>query len=145
MPLRRLDHVNIRTAQLERLIAWYRDVLGLEPGPRPDFPFGGASLYCDGYPVVHLVETRSRHQGLDPTLEHFAFSAEDMDSFLAHLRAHRDERAVRGLRAGLRSEQARRRRDRSLNAIAGAHRGGVEPTTNGLVARPVGLERLRVR
>jgi len=88
MPLRRLDHVNIRTAQLGRLIEWYRDVLGLEPGPRPDFPFGGAWLYCDGYPVVHLVETRSRHQGLDPTLEHFAFSAEGLDQFLEHLRAH---------------------------------------------------------
>ena len=48
MPLGKLDHVNVRTAQLDKMIAWYEDVLEMEVGPRPNFPFPGAWLYADG-------------------------------------------------------------------------------------------------
>ena len=56
MPLSALDHVNLRTAHLEEMCAFYCEVLGLERGPRPPFPFPGAWLYCGGRPCVHLVE-----------------------------------------------------------------------------------------
>ena len=56
MTLTVLDHVNIRTARLEDLVAFYRDVLGLHTGWRPAFSFGGAWLYCGEQAVVHLVE-----------------------------------------------------------------------------------------
>jgi catechol 2,3-dioxygenase-like lactoylglutathione lyase family enzyme len=46
MPLSHLDHVNIRTANLAVLSRFYAEVLGLAPGPRPAFRFGGAWLYC---------------------------------------------------------------------------------------------------
>ncbi len=87
MALKRLDHVNMRTAQLERMIGFYRDVLGLAEGERPPFPFRGAWLYCDGYPVVHLVEVDVQPQTAEPRLEHFAFEAAGMADFLAKLRA----------------------------------------------------------
>ena len=38
----RLDHVNIRTDGLEASTAFYRDIIGLEVGPRPSFSFAGA-------------------------------------------------------------------------------------------------------
>ncbi len=53
--LKRLDHVNIRTADLAGMIAWYGRVLDMHPGPRPGFTFPGAWLYADGHAIVHLV------------------------------------------------------------------------------------------
>lgn len=88
MALKRLDHVNVRTADLAAMTAWYRDVLGLEPGPRPAFPFGGAWLYCDGLPIIHLVEVAAAPPDAPALkLEHFAIRAEGMAEFLAHLDA----------------------------------------------------------
>jgi catechol 2,3-dioxygenase-like lactoylglutathione lyase family enzyme len=87
MGLKRLDHINVCTTQLSKLKAFYSEVLGLTPGPRPNFSFGGAWMYCGAVPSVHLVE----REALTPTtgdlrLQHFAFSAEDLEEFLARLK-----------------------------------------------------------
>lgn len=87
--VKRLDHVNVRTANLERMVAWYGAVLGMEPGPRPDFGFPGAWLYADGQPVVHLVGV-DRPRNADPDelrLEHFALSAEGLPAMLDRLKS----------------------------------------------------------
>ena len=90
MPLTAFDHVNIRTANLEAMVKWYGDVLGLTPGPRPDFGFPGAWLYLGDHPVVHLVQTETQPAaGGDITLEHAAFRATDLPGFLNSL-ASRD-------------------------------------------------------
>lgn len=92
MPLTALDHVNIRTARLEELCAFYCEVLGLARGPRPPFPFAGAWLYCGGRPCVHLVVVPADASGLagdragEPPLSHFAFTATGMDEVLERLR-----------------------------------------------------------
>jgi catechol 2,3-dioxygenase-like lactoylglutathione lyase family enzyme len=86
-PALRLDHVNIRTHQLDVMISWYHDVLGLEPGPRPDFPFPGAWLYAGGQPIVHLIGVEIAPVA-DPDalrLEHFALRGDDLDGFLERL------------------------------------------------------------
>lgn len=80
------DHVNIRTANLDAMIAWYGEILGLHPGPRPPFAFPGAWLYLDGRAVVHLVGVAAAPQaGGDLALEHFSFRAEGMDGFVEKL------------------------------------------------------------
>lgn len=86
MGLERLDHINVNTTQLERLKAFYSEVLGMTPGPRPGFSFGGAWMYCGGRPAVHLVE-RAELAPLegDLRLQHFAFAATDLAAFLARL------------------------------------------------------------
>ena len=85
-----LDHVNIRTARVEELAAFYCDVLGLTRGQRPPFPFGGAWLYCGDGAVVHLVEAPAGAAGAgaagDLSLSHFAFRATGMIAFVARLR-----------------------------------------------------------
>lgn len=83
--IRRLDHVNVRTARLDEMAAWYCDVLGMEVGPRPDFSFPGRWLYADGHPWIHLVGTESPPSGVfeDLNLEHFAFSASGLKEMLA--------------------------------------------------------------
>jgi len=86
MAIKQLDHVNLRTANLARMTAFYRDVLGFAEGPRPPFEFGGAWLYCGDQAAVHLVEVKEQPDTREPQLEHFAFQAEGMAEFLAKLR-----------------------------------------------------------
>jgi catechol 2,3-dioxygenase-like lactoylglutathione lyase family enzyme len=85
MQLDRLDHVNVKTANLEQMIKWYEDVLGMTSGARPPFPFPGAWMYAGEHPVVHLVGVDSEPAGHDPKLEHFALSATGYASFLENL------------------------------------------------------------
>ena len=87
MALKHLDHVNLRTAELDRLVAFYGEILGLQAGWRPPFDFPGAWLYCGDRPVVHLVGEPRPRAGEDPRLEHFAFAAEGLSEFLGRLRA----------------------------------------------------------
>ena len=89
MPITAFDHVNIRTHRLDEMIAWYGDILGLYPGPRPDFPFPGAWLYLRDKALIHLVgidNAPAPPQNLG--LEHFALKAEGMSDFLAKLDTH---------------------------------------------------------
>ena len=58
-----LDHVNVRTADPERTLGFFRDVLGMKVAPPPGMaavPGGGGWVYdSDDRPVVHVgtVET----------------------------------------------------------------------------------------
>ena len=88
MQVRSLDHVNLRTAQLDEMIAWYGEVLGLKPGARPDFAFGGAWLYIGELAAIHLVEVNEAPAGGDLHLEHFAMGATGLPSFLDTLTEH---------------------------------------------------------
>lgn len=87
MPLKRLDHVNILTANLEAMTAWYEHVLGLENGARPPFSIPGAWLYLDGFPIVHLVDVAETADTRAPRLEHFAISGTGLKEFLSRLDA----------------------------------------------------------
>ncbi len=83
----RFDHVNVRTPNLQAMIAFYTEILGLRLGPRPPFTFNGAWLYAGDQAVVHLVEVpeAARPSG-QLRLEHIAFAAEDLPGFIARLR-----------------------------------------------------------
>ena len=86
MPPIAFDHVNVRTANLDTMIEWYGDVLGLHPGKRPDFGFPGAWLYLGDQALVHLVAVDGAPQaGGNITLEHFSLRATGMAEFLAKL------------------------------------------------------------
>ena len=78
MQLTSFSHVNVRTDNLKDMIAWYGDILGIHPGPRPDFAFDGAWLYLGDNPYIHLVESVAPHSGPKPRIEHFAFNATGM-------------------------------------------------------------------
>lgn len=78
MPLKKLDHINIRTSRLDTLVAFYKDALGLSAGWRPSFQFGGAWLYCGELAVVHLVEVAEQPDVGQPQLEHYAFRCDDL-------------------------------------------------------------------
>jgi catechol 2,3-dioxygenase-like lactoylglutathione lyase family enzyme len=81
-----IDHVNVRTANLDKMVDWYERILNMKPGPRPAFSFGGAWMYLGDQPVVHLVSVDSAtapEPGLQ--LEHFALRGSDLDGFIARL------------------------------------------------------------
>ena len=59
MLINSLDHCAIRTTKLKETRDFFVDILGLEDGERPDFPFPGAWLYTDSTAVIHLI-------GVDP-------------------------------------------------------------------------------
>ena len=102
MSLNSLDHCSIRTVKLDDTRDFYTNILGMDDGDRPDFPFPGAWLYIDGVAVLHLV-------GVDPNdpsglkkylggaideaslngsgaFDHIAFRAKDPDLLLSRLR-----------------------------------------------------------
>ncbi len=96
MQLNKLDHVNIRTANLDNMVAWYRDVLGMESGDRPPFPFPGAWLYAGDHAAVHLVGVEEAPRSVEPNIEHFAMSATGLADFVERLNASGTEfQAVR--------------------------------------------------
>jgi len=95
MPVEMLEHYTIRCASLERTRDFYRDVLGLTVGDRPNFPFKGYWMYLGGVPIVHLVdrtESDARdgpHVGVDTAaFDHIAFRGIDIEATRATLKAH---------------------------------------------------------
>ena len=88
MGIRGLDHINIGTARLAETVAFFRDVLGLSEGWRPDFPFPGAWLYAGNTAVVHLVELdEAKGPSSEAALDHFAFRVDDAAAIAARLDA----------------------------------------------------------
>ena len=53
----RLDHINVRAPEdmIERVRAFYRDVIGLREGPRPPFRSRGYWLYGGELDLLHLT------------------------------------------------------------------------------------------
>jgi catechol 2,3-dioxygenase-like lactoylglutathione lyase family enzyme len=89
-----LHHVNLKApaADLEVLRDFYRDVVGLAPGPRPPFRIPGFWLYADGVPVLHLSEATDAGSVRSITsrasaLDHVAFRCSGIRSILARLDA----------------------------------------------------------
>ena len=88
MAIRGVDHINIGTEKLAETVAFFRDILGLVEGYRPNFPFGGAWLYAGDGAVVHLVElAEGKRPSSEAALDHFALSIDDYDDAIARLRA----------------------------------------------------------
>ena len=100
MPLTGLDHCAIRTGDLVATRDFFVDVLGLEDGDRPPFPFPGHWLYCAGRPVVHLIGLdaqgstglvdymgEDRDAALTGTgaVDHVAFAADDLEGMRARI------------------------------------------------------------
>jgi len=96
MPLEALEHYTIQCADLTGTRDFYRDVLGLVDGPRPNFGFSGHWMYCGDVPVVHLMgpdHMRREYNGAAPgkdtgALDHIAFRGHDAAATIANLKKH---------------------------------------------------------
>jgi len=73
-----LDHVTLRTGNLEGAKAFFETVLGLEEGYRPAFSFPGYWLYANGEPIVHLIPGLGGPvDRAGETIDHVAFRLDD--------------------------------------------------------------------
>lgn len=81
-----MDHFTVLTDDLDRTVTFYLEVLGLEPGPRPAFPFPGAWLYRDGSALLHVIERASIPSGAG-VLDHIAFRGAGLAAFISRLQA----------------------------------------------------------
>ena len=59
MPIKFIDHVNIRCENLDASRRFYVDVLGLRDGERPPLASSGTWLYGDDHALVHLVDRKA--------------------------------------------------------------------------------------
>jgi catechol 2,3-dioxygenase-like lactoylglutathione lyase family enzyme len=81
----RLDHVNVLTKNLDKMVEFYTQAMGFETGWRPGFDVGGAWLYQDGKPLIHLVDRSDQDDKGIGRIEHFAFSGADKQTILTTL------------------------------------------------------------
>ena len=101
MPLSHIEHYLVATDDLEATRDWYRNILGMEEGPHPDFGFPVHWMYLGGRDVVHIGPSAAKageiqkkylgrtSQGTGAgtgALDHIAFRATGLRQTLEHLR-----------------------------------------------------------
>lgn len=87
-----LAHVNIRTADLERSVAFYRDVLGFSPGPAATRPGSPDHVWMSDdrdNPCIHLQRTgcRAADSGEHAGIHHLALGCSNPDAWRRKLGA----------------------------------------------------------
>lgn len=89
-----LNHINIRTDDLEATRDFYAQVFGLEEGFRPPFPTPGYWMYAGEQPIVHISPSkpdspaRTDPAGMGEGLDHFAMWGSGLAEQIAVLERH---------------------------------------------------------
>jgi catechol 2,3-dioxygenase-like lactoylglutathione lyase family enzyme len=83
-----LDHVNINTRNLDACVRFYAEVLGFENGPRPNFGFPGAWMYCGERAVIHVMANENAPVGPTGPLDHVAFRCRGFEEMRERLAAN---------------------------------------------------------
>jgi catechol 2,3-dioxygenase-like lactoylglutathione lyase family enzyme len=91
MTAQAMNHFTILAENLPETCGFYRDLLGLEEGYRPDMGFPGAWLYAGEQAVLHVVIRDPLPQQRAGVLDHMAFSAVDLIATVRKL----EEKSVR--------------------------------------------------
>ncbi len=86
-----MNHFTILTDDVDNTVRFYGDLLGLEPGARPNFKFPGAWLYAGGQPILHVIGGRPKGELKPGVIDHMAFSGDDLAATLSVLKARKVE------------------------------------------------------
>ena len=97
MKILELNHVAVHVADVERSMAFYGDVLRLEPLPRPAFDFPGAWFRLGVAQELHLIG-RGGPVALTDGNNHFALRVDDISAWEKHLQQAGAEFRPRKLR-----------------------------------------------
>jgi catechol 2,3-dioxygenase-like lactoylglutathione lyase family enzyme len=81
-----MNHFNVLSDKLDETVAFYCDLLGLEPGPRPALSFPGAWLYAGGHPILHISAGRKLPEPPQGVIDHIAFSAKGLPQAVEKLK-----------------------------------------------------------
>jgi len=102
MPLSHIEHFLVAADDQEATRDWYRDVLGMQEGPHPDFGFPVHWMYLDGKDVVHIGPSAAKANEIQKkflgrtsqgtgegtgAIDHIAFRATGLRTLLVHLRS----------------------------------------------------------
>jgi lactoylglutathione lyase len=87
MQISQLDHVALHVADVDRSVAFYRDVLQLQPIPRPAFSFPGAWFRLGTHQELHLIGERQQAVVSHNRGNHYALLVDDLDAWEQHLAA----------------------------------------------------------
>jgi len=98
MPVKTLDHVNIRTPDVPATVAFFRDVLGLEARPAPGAAHIDKGCWIHdpaGHPIVHIGPVKGRYPSDEASpfaaargsgaVHHVALECDDLPDMLARL------------------------------------------------------------
>ena len=88
MPVGLVDHFNIviLPSQVEDTLRFYKDVLGLKEGFRPDFGRPGWWLYAGDHPVLHIsLKEIAPTAGATGSFDHIALNATGWQEMKARL------------------------------------------------------------
>jgi len=90
--LKKLLHVRYRVNDLEKTVAFYRDILGLQEVRRSKSGRGSELVFFRAPGSETEIELCSFPSSgpvtLCPDLTHLALSVDDIDAFAAHIRSH---------------------------------------------------------
>ncbi len=88
MAIAGMNHFTVLTDDVARTTDFYRDVVGLREGDRPNLGFPGAWLYAEGTAVLHIIGGKTREQLRPGVIDHMAFTARGLRDVLATLERH---------------------------------------------------------
>ena len=101
MPLSHIEHFLVAADDIDATSDWYARVLGMKPGPHPDFGFPVHWMYLGSIDVVHIGpsakqagEIQKKYLGRTSqksdqgtgAIDHIAFRASGLREMLQHLR-----------------------------------------------------------
>jgi catechol 2,3-dioxygenase-like lactoylglutathione lyase family enzyme len=104
MPLSHIEHFLVAADDIDATRDWYARILGMKPGPHPDFGFPVHWMYIGDVDVVHIGpsakaagEIQKKYLGRTSgdsgsgtgAIDHIAFRATGLRAMLEHLRAER--------------------------------------------------------
>ena len=103
MPLSHIEHFLVAADDIDATRDWYARVLGMKPGPHPDFGFPVHWMYLGETDIVHIGpsakaagEIQKKYlgrtsQGSEGTgaIDHIAFRAAGLRDMLEHLKKER--------------------------------------------------------
>jgi len=104
MPHTHIEHFLVAADDIDATRDWYARVLGMTPGPHPDFGFPVHWMYVGGIDIVHIgpsakgaSENQRKYLGRTSqdtgagtgALDHIAFRATGLRAMLEHLKAEK--------------------------------------------------------
>ena len=90
-----MNHFTILTDDVPGTVEFYRRLLGLTDGPRPDLGFPGAWMYAGDDAILHIVGGKPREALRAGVIDHMAFTAQGLPDTLATLTAYNIEHVCR--------------------------------------------------
>jgi len=94
------DHIALRAKDPKALKIFLLELLGLEDGIRPNFPFEGYWLYAQDKPIFHIfgagarfrpTATVNEKQKDSDIVDHICFFSDDYEEMMKNIKHHKFE------------------------------------------------------